>query len=132
MKFPLAQEVSRHVRDKVCKFLQSPKTPQSSTCTITSSDQLSSVTSGAFALIASDSINFQSLESGSESDRVPSGVVAGAELDLIETNFAEVLSPASFQMSSSTDNAFGMMIGEVRNEEQAVEVSFACKLCEFR
>lgn len=117
MKFPLAQEVSRHVRDKVCKFY---KTHQSPTCTVTSD------ASKAFSLMTSDSIKFQSLAN----DKVPESLVA----DLIDNNFTDILSPTSFPLMSGSEsevNEFGMIIDELQ-AEQVVEVSFTCKLCDFR
>lgn len=102
MKFVLAQEVSRHVRDKACKFYSSadavklPKVPES-----------------------------------------PSG------LELIEGNFGDLLPPSTFALTPGAgnegeENEFGLIIGELEggagegDGEQVVEISFACKLCEFR
>lgn len=127
MKFPLAQEVSRHVRDKACKFY---KTIQSPTCTITSDEaaQSSQTSPKAFSLITPDSIKFQSC--GNEK-------VLGQGLDLIENNFADLLLPSTFGLVSSNMNEeheFGMLIGDIGSsvEHEEVEVSFACKLCGFR
>ena len=124
MKFPLAQDVSRHVRDKVCKFY-SVQTP---TCTVTSQTTSS--------LEVSDSIQQQESEKVSES---LSRHIVGPTLDLIETNFTDILSPSTFPLTSTgnetEENEFGMIIGELDHEgeeEALVEVSFTCKLCEFR
>lgn len=90
MKFAIAQEVSRHVRAKACKFYTKPATATSTT---------------------------------------------SAGLDLIETNFSDILSPSTFAGNEAEENEFGMIIGELEgegDEEQVVEISFACKLCEFR
>lgn len=102
MKFALSQEVSRHVRDKACKFF-------TKSCTVTSSDPLKLPES-------------------------PSG------LELIESNFGDILSPSTFAMTTGNEaeeNEFGMIIGELEGgegegDEQVVEITFACKLCEFR
>ncbi|CRL04670.1 CLUMA_CG017734, isoform A [Clunio marinus] len=71
MKFPLAQEVSRHVRDKVCKFY---KTIQSSSSSV--EKQLSSET-------PRESIKFQVTSSDTEKVAESSGL-----MELIESNFA--------------------------------------------
>lgn len=111
MKFPLAQEVSRHVRDKVCKFYQTAPP-----CTVTSNEA-----STSFFSIADDSIKFQSLV-----DKV-------AVDDLIDQNFTELLSPSAFRLTPSNENEFEMIIDGLENEaKQVVEISFACKLCDFR
>jgi BRCT domain type II-containing protein len=108
MKFAIAQEVSRHVRDKACKFYDK------STCTATSSASMKFPTCN---------------------DKVPE---SPSGLDLIETNFSDILSPSTFAMTTGNEveeNAFGMIIGELaggEREEQVVEICFACKLCEFR
>lgn len=100
MKFPLAQEVSRHVRDKVCKFYKT--TPPAAT--VTCSEAESSQTTPK-ALITSDE--------AAEHEKVG--------LDL---NFTEILSPSTFRIGEE----FAMMIGD----EQVVEISFTCKVCDFR
>lgn len=92
MKFAIAQEVSRHVRDKACKFYT-----KAATATATSTSAVG--------------------------------------LDLIETNFSDILSPSTFAGNVAEENEFGMIIGELEGEgddEQVVEISFACKLCDFR
>lgn len=109
MKFALAQEVSRHVRDKACKFY-------SKTCTVTSSSPTSDPT------------------------KLPKVPESPSGLELIESNFSDLLSPSTFALTpgnEAEENEFGMIIGELEGgagegEEQVVEISFACKLCEFR
>lgn len=132
MKFPLAQEVSRHVRDKLCKFY---KTQTSATSTITSDNQTSSGSSKPFNLIAINSIKPESLGNEKVLDS-STELMVSRELSLIENNFTDdILSTASFRLSSSNeieDNEFGMIIEEIEEEEQVVEISFACKLCEFK
>jgi hypothetical protein len=108
MKFPLAQEVSRHVRDKACKFLgrTAPSTATS--------------TSKVFAPALVD-------------EKVP----ASPSLQLIESNFPDLLLPtADLPMiaSNSDETEFGLMVGEMAASEeleQVVEVSFSCKSCGF-
>lgn len=102
MKFPLAQEVSRHVRDKVCKFY---KTTQSATVTCNEEAENSQTSK---ALITSDTMTNEKVG-----------------LDL---NFTEILSPSTFRIGEE----FAMMIGEVASVEQVVEISFTCKVCDFR
>jgi hypothetical protein len=85
VKFALAQEVSRHVRDKACKFYSKSAT----SCTIT---------------------------------KVPES----PGHDLIESNF---------ELPGFSANEFGLIIGELEGaegDEQVAEISFTCKLCEFR
>lgn len=132
MKFPLAQEVSRHVRDKLCKFY---KTQTSTTSTVTSISQTSSGSTEPFKVNAVDSIKHRNLDNekvlGSSSD-----LMVGQGLCLIENNFTDdILSTTSFRLSSSNeieDNEFGMIIKAIEEEEQVVEISFTCKMCEFR
>lgn len=108
MKFPLAQEVSRHVRDKVCKFY-STTVPSLPTATVTSEAAVSS-------------------EFTEISPKVPENST-GQVLELDE-NFGEILSPTTF---ASVDSAFGMIIDdEIAGEEHIIEVAFSCKLCDFR
>lgn len=110
MKFPLAQEVSRHVRDKVCKFYS----------TTVQSLPTSTVTSNA----AEPSKFTESLLKVPES---PSPAT-GHALEL--NSFVEMLSPTSFE---TVDNAFGMIIDdEIAAEEHIIEVAFSCKMCSFR
>lgn len=138
MKFPLPQEVSKHVREKVCKFYWTSGNVQSPvTCTITSNDLASPDSpSKAFALITSDSIKFQTAGSfTADEDKVsesPSRLVVGQELELIENNLVDILSPTSFTSNDNEESEFGILIGAMVGEEQVVEVSFTCKLCEFR
>lgn len=140
MKFPLAQEVSKHVREKVCKFYWVSGAVQSpATCTITSNDQAShNSQSKAFTIITSDSIKNQNQGSFSDNDKVhqsPSRLIVGQGLELIENNLVDILSPTSFALTTSNENEeieFGNMIDAMVSEEQVVEVSFTCKLCEFR
>lgn len=137
MKFPLAQEVSRHVRDKVCKFYSNNdrKIVQSSpTCTVTSNETQKS------SLISPDSIKLENMAS-SVNEKVPeslSRLVVEQSLELIENNFTDILSPSSFTLTSTgnetEENEFGMIIGELGDagdEEIIVEVCFKCKLCDF-
>lgn len=139
MKFPLAQEVSRHVRNKVCKFYWTSGAVQSpATCTITSNDPASpNSPSKAFALMTSDSIKYENPGSFTGNDKVPespSRLVVGQGLELIESNLVDLLSPTSFALTTNNENEeteFGILIGGMASEEQVVEVSFTCKLCEF-
>lgn len=110
MKFPLAQEVSRHVRDKVCKFFSA--TVQSlPTSTVTSNAAEPSEFAGSLL-------------------KVPESPSTGQGLELIENTFVEMLSPTAF---ATVDSAFGMIIDEeIAGEEHIVEVAFSCKLCDFR
>lgn len=152
MKFAIAQEVSRHVRDKLCKFYN---TNQSTTCTITSNEGVkeavdtvmknaeTSTSQKTFALITSDSIKFTSIDGDDKVTVVEESPSQG--LDLIENNFTEILSPSAFQINVSTnetvleedveedDNEFGMIIGEIdSNDGQVVEIVFKCRICSFR
>lgn len=129
MKFPFAQEVSKHVREKACKFYSPSKTIQSKppSSTITSG---SSRSSSSALTTPGDSIKFSEtlVKVPENSSRA---VVIGQGLDLIETNFTEILSPTSFT-TGADENEFRMIIGDdIGNEEHIVEVSFSCKLCEF-
>lgn len=108
MKFPFAQEVSRHVRDKVCKFY-STTAPALPTSTVTSSAGIKS-------------------EFTESLTKVPESAT-GQTLALDESNFGEILSPTEF---ATVDNAFGMIDGEIAGEEHIIEVAFSCKLCDFR
>jgi hypothetical protein len=122
-KFPLAHEVSRHVRAKACKFY---KTIQSPACTITSDEVAQSSSCKGFSLITPDTIKFQS-------EKVPECLEQG--LDLIDGNFTDLLSTSTFGLVSSSVNdehEFGLMIGDIGSEHEEVEVSFACKVCGFR
>lgn len=117
MKFAIAQEVSRHVRDKACKFYGA-HSKALSTCTVTSS-----------ALATSDSMKFLT-----SNDKVPESPTG---LDLNESNFSDILSPSTFALSTSNEAEeieFGMIIEELAGgeDEQVFEVCFSCKLCEFR
>lgn len=106
MKFPFAQEVSRHVRDKVCKFYRTFESP---TCTVTANE---------VHVPTTDSITYR------KAPESPSRL----GLDL---NFTDLLSPGKFQ---GYENEFGMIIGEMANgvEDQVAELSFRCKLCDFK
>lgn len=142
MKFPLAQEISRHVRDKICKFYKMRETfqPSATTSTITSSEAQSTQTSPkTFALIASEPNKCESFASCSGNDKVPespSCLVDGQGLDLIESNFNDILSPTtSYQVTNYNEHEesdFGMIISEVVSPDKTVVISFTCKWCEFR
>ncbi|KAL7029915.1 hypothetical protein ACKWTF_006428 [Chironomus riparius] len=130
MKFAIAQEISRHVRDKLCKFYNTNKTEQSTTCTITSNEggkvqteekvivenaetSTSQSSIKTFALITSDSIKYPSIsmENDDDDDKVPTTSIESVEeespsqgIDLIENNFSEILSPSAFQISETRNN----------------------------
>lgn len=139
MKFPLAQEISRHVRDKVCKFYSRREIVQA-TSTITSNEAKSNQTPAkAFPLITSNSIKAESFASCSGNDEVPespSCLVAAQGLDLIESNFTDVLSPAaSYQITTYNEHeesGFGMILEDVEGPEKDVLICFTCKWCQFR
>lgn len=97
MKFAIAQEVSRHVRDKLCKFYNTNKTERHSTCTITSNEHRHEVveveevqavpeaivksaetskTSKTFALITLDSIKYPTMENHQDDDKVPKTITS--------------------------------------------------------
>lgn len=76
LKFPLAQEVSRHVRDKVCKFYKT------TSATVTSNAEGSQT-----ALITADSTKHEKVGQG---------------LDL---NFTEILSPSTFRIGDDNEFA---------------------------
>lgn len=140
-KFPLPQEVSRHVRDKVCKFYRTKNTVQSptTTSTITSNEAPQSIQTSSLALITPNLNKCESFESFSVNDEVTensSCLVVGQRLDLIENNLTDILSPTtSYQITTYNEHEeseFEMMLGEVESDEKTVEISFACKWCEFK
>jgi hypothetical protein len=127
MKFAIAQEISRHVRDKLCNFYNTNKSSERpATCTIASNEggaaaaaavaaQVESAetsTSKTFALITSDSIKYPSMEN--DDDKVRATTVAEEEeeeeespsqgIELIENNFTDILSPSAFQISNVANN----------------------------
>lgn len=134
MKFAIAQEISRHVRDKLCKFYNTNKTEQSTTCTITSNEvgdvqteakvivenaetSTSHSSIKSFALITSDSIKYPSMSTENDDDdddddnKVPTTSIESIEeespsqgIDLIENNFSDILSPSAFQISEVRNN----------------------------
>ncbi|XP_070502535.1 zinc finger protein 33A isoform X3 [Chironomus tepperi] len=150
MKFAIAQEISRHVRDKLCKFYNTNKTEQSTTCTITSNkvgdsqtegkvivENAETSTSKSFALITSDSIKYPSMtiENDDDDDKVPTPTIESVDdeeespsqgIDLIENNFSDILSPSAFQISevrsneTDDDNEYGMIIGEIDNKVEQI------------
>lgn len=150
MKFAIAQEISRHVRDKLCKFYNTNKTEQSTTCTITSNEggevqteakvivenaetSTSQSSIKSFALITSDSIKYpsMSIENDDDDDKVPTIESVEEEspsqgIDLIENNFSDILSPSAFQISevrsneTDEDNEYGMIIGEIDNKVEQI------------
>lgn len=140
MKFAMAQEISQHVRNKLCKFFNMNKTEHSTTtCTITSNEAeivgaenaepLTFQTSTkSFTLITPDSIKHPSVEN----DKVSESPTEG--LDLLDSNFTDVLLPNAFQISSNSDGKeFGTIVGEIDNhDQQVVEILFSCKICNFR
>ena len=142
MKFPLAQEISRHVRDKVCKFYRTRETfqPSTITSTITSNEaQNIQNTPETFALITADSSKCESFGSCSGNDKVsesPSCLDDSQGLDLIESKFNDILSPTtSYQVTTYNEHEesdFGMIINGVESPDKTVVISFTCKLCEFR
>lgn len=134
MKFAIAQEISRHVRDKLCKFYNTNKTEQSTTCTITSNEvgdiqteakvivenaetSTSHSSIKSFALITSDSIKYPSMSTENDDNdddddnKVPTTSIESIEeespsqgIDLIENNFSDILSPSAFQISEVRSN----------------------------
>lgn len=158
MKFAIAQEISRHVRDKLCKFYNTNKTEHITTCTITSNEAAGGEGAAAeteaivenaetstsqssiktFAIITSDSIKYPTMVDDNKVHIKEESPSQG--LDLMENNFTDILSPSAFQITvpcnddtEEDDNEFGMIIGEIdNNEEQVVEILFSCKLCDFR
>lgn len=133
MKFALPQEISRHVRDKVCKFYNLNKAIQSSPTCSSSEGATTSQTTTKFPVITSNSIKYQTLvDCGADNDKVlESPCIMSQDMDLIENNLNDILSP-TFQMNTSNDNDFETIIGEIDANEQAVEIHFTCKLCTFR
>jgi hypothetical protein len=145
MKFAIAQEISRHVRDKLCKFYNTNKTEQSTTCTITSNEggevqteakvivenaetSTSKSSIKSFALITSDSIKYPSMSienDDDDDDKVPTTTIESVEeespsqgIDLIENNFSDILSPSAFQIS------------EVRSNETDEDNEYGMIICE--
>lgn len=142
LKFAMAQEISQHVRNKLCKFFNTNKTEQSTTtCTITSNEaekaiveavgaksaepSTSQTSTETFPLITPDSIKYPS----EENDKVSESPTEGLN-DLLDSNFTDILLPNAFQINTNND---GTVIGEIdNNDQQVVEILFSCKLCEFR
>jgi hypothetical protein len=141
----MAQEISQHVRNKLCKFFNTNKTEHSTaTCTITSNEaekaivgalgaesaepSTSQTSTKTFPLITPDSIKYPSVEN----DKVSESPTEG--LDLLDSNFTDMLLPNAFQINTNNDGKeFGTVIGEIdNNDQQVVEILFSCKLCEFR
>lgn len=141
----MAQEVSQHVRNKLCKFFNTNKTEQSTTtCTITSNEVEKAIggTLGAenaetstsqtsvktLPLISSDSIKYPS----AENDKVSESPTEG--LDLLDSNFTDILLPNAFQINTNNDSKeFGTVTDEIdSNDQQVAEILLSCKLCKFR
>lgn len=108
MKFAIAQEISRHVRDKLCKFYNTNKTEQSPTCTITSNEarevqteekvivenaetSTSRSSIKSFALITSDSIKYpsMSMENDDDDDKVPTTIIESVEVEKVDEDQEE-------------------------------------------
>lgn len=116
MKFPLAQEVSRHVRDKVCKFYSTGNSLESPATT--------SITSKASTSTATYPIKLaEALDHAKVSESTPRLIP-----DNIDNTLNDILSPASFVITPENEHEFGLIIEQI---EQEVEVSFTCKLCDF-
>lgn len=138
----MAQEISQHVRNKLCKFFNTNQTEQlTTTCTITSNEaekailgaenaepSTSLTSTKTFPLITPDSIINESVEN----DKVSESPTEG--LDLLDSNFTDILLPNAFQINTNNDDKeFATVIGEIdNNEQQVVEILFSCKLCDFR
>lgn len=102
MKFAIAQEISRHVRDKLCKFFSTNRTEQSTTCTITSNEEAQ--TQGAaenaetstshssiktFALITPDSIKYPSMNMENDDDKVPALESVEEKMEVVSESVVE-------------------------------------------
>lgn len=139
MKFPLAQEISRHVRDKVCKFYKTPKpfqSPPLASIITTNESQNAHTVPKAIAIITSDPVECGSFSGCAGNDRVAERK-SGQRLDLIGNSFTALLSPASLPYQEAPYNeheecGFGIIFDDAESNCRDVEVSFACKLCEFR
>jgi hypothetical protein len=143
MKFTLSQEISQHVRNKLCKFFNSNRPEQSTTklcTTITSNetvlenaDTSSSPTSTTtFSLITANSIKYTSEACDKVQEEEEEEDDAPTDLDMLDNNFTDILLNCN-DGSNVLDKEFGTVIGEIENsEEQIVEILFSCKICEFR
>lgn len=139
----MAQEISQHVRNKLCKFFNTNQTEQlTTTCTITSNEAEKAILGGEnaeastsqtlrkiFPLITPDSIIEESVENDKVSTESPT-----EGLDLLDSNFTDILLPNAFQINTNNDDKeFATVIGEIdNNDQQVVEILFSCKLCDFR
>jgi hypothetical protein len=140
MKFTLSQEISQHVRNKLCKFFNSSRSveKQSTTklcTTITSNETVlenadtssSPTLTTTFSLITANSIKYSS----EACDKVQDAPTE--DLDMLDNNFTDILLNCN-DGSNALEKEFGtVVIGEIENsEEQIVEILFSCKICEFR
>lgn len=158
MKFAIAQEISRHVRDKLCKFYNTNKAEQSTTCTITSNEEKTeaaaeqaevevksaetSTSKQTFALITSDSIKYPSTDddkvhvttaTNEDEEESPSQGIEMDNFDLLSSAF-QISNVTNNETDEDDDNEFGMIIGEIDNkvDGEIVKILFTCKICDFR
>lgn len=153
MKFTLPQEISQHVRNKLCKFFNTENTTGSSakqtttTCTITSNEgvvELKNVAqvsaSQTFPLITTESIKYPLIKD----DKVlttpitttTDTTVTHEDLNILDSNLTDILLNSTTTCNAKEENAnkdFETVIGEIdNNEKQVVEILFSCKICQFR
>lgn len=137
MKFTLSQEISQHVRNKLCKFFNSnSRRRRSVETTITSNETValqnadtssSPTLTTTFSLITANSIKYSSEEA---CDKVQENE---EDLDMLDNNFTDILMNCNDGSNVGLEKEFGTVIGEIENsEEQIVEILFSCKICEFR
>ena len=119
MEFPMAHEISKHVRNKKCKFFSKTSKSAVRTSTITSSEAPARKSLSPENLEPTEMYeNLEMLEDSNEA--------AEPGPSLTDDQFTEILSPPAFK-EAADGNQFDIVI-----EEQVVEVDFDCKICDFR
>lgn len=141
----MPQEISQHVRNKLCKFYNTNRTAEQSTtttCTLTSNEAVENADASTsptlaktFPLITSESIKVK--YPSATNDKVSDSPIQ--DLDILDNNFTDILLTNTFQMSTNSvpeeevDKEFETVIAEIdNNEKQAVEILFSCTICQFR
>lgn len=141
----MPQEISQHVRNKLCKFYNTNRTAEQSTttCTLTSNEAVdlevknaeastSPTSAKTFPLITTESIKYPS----TTSDKVSNSPIK--DLDILDNNSTDILLTNTFQMGTNNvpedvDKEFETVIAEIdNNEKQVVEILFSCTMCQFR
>lgn len=142
----MPQDVSQHVRNKLCKFYNTNRTAEQSTttCTLTSNEAVdlenadvstSPTMAKTFPLITSESIKYPS----ATNDKVSDSPIQ--DLDILDNNFSDILLTNTFQMGTNNvpeeedvGKEFETVIAEIdnSNEKQVVEILFSCTMCQFR